>query len=149
MRTIDANAFANVLRNDKKYMRLLMSKETAPVDVLSTVIVDLEGTGLDGYKNAPTVSAEPQWIPCSERLPEDLEAVNVTWVNHNPEPYYSFAKDVPFTASAIYYKGRWFWYSSVCADVLAEYGNNHSDEVDNDVEITAWTPLPKAYKGDT
>ena len=103
-------------------------------------IIDIE--------HAPTVSA-PQWIPCSERLPNDLEAVNVTWVNHNPEPYYSFVKDVPFTASAIYYKGKWFWYSSVCADILAEYGNNHSDEVDNDVEITAWTPLPKAYKGDT
>lgn len=100
-------------------------------------------------ENEPKVSSEPQWIPCSERTPKDLEAVNVTWVNHNPEPYYSFAKDVPFTASAIYYKGRWFWYSSVCADVLAEYGNNHSDEVDSDVEITAWTPLPKAYKGDT
>ena len=70
MRTIDANAFANVLRNDKKYMRLLMSKETAPVDVLSTVIVDLEGTGLDGYKNAPTVSAEPKWIPISEQMPK-------------------------------------------------------------------------------
>jgi len=63
MRLIDADAFTNVLRKDKKYMRLLMSKETALVDVLSTVIDDLEGTGLDGYKNAPTVSA---YLPTGE-----------------------------------------------------------------------------------
>lgn len=57
MRLIDADAFTNVLKKEKKYMRLLMSKETALIDVLSTVIDDLEGTGLDGYKNAPTVDA--------------------------------------------------------------------------------------------
>ena len=78
MRLIDADAFTNVLKNDKKYLRLLLLKETAPIDVLSTVIDDLEGTGLDGYKNAPTVSAEPQWIPVSERLPEALQNVIVT-----------------------------------------------------------------------
>ena len=38
------------------------------------------------YQNPDVVISqpEPQWIPVSERTPEDLEEVNVTWVNHNP-----------------------------------------------------------------
>ena len=29
------------------------------------------------------------WIPVSEKLPEELEPVNITWINHNPESYYA------------------------------------------------------------
>lgn len=88
-----------------------------------------------------------KWIPCSERLPDDLAEVNVTWINHKPEPYYDFVKDKPFTASAVYYKGDWYWYSSVCADFLAEYGKNEIDKIDDAIEITAWMPLPDPYQG--
>ena len=80
-------------------------------------------------------SAHPNWIPCSERLPEELEEVNVTWVNHKPEPYYDFVKDKPLTASAVYYKGDWYWYSSVCADLLAERGEDEIDKIDDAIEI--------------
>ena len=86
------------------------------------------------------------WIPCSERLPDDLAEVNVTWVNHNPEPYYDFVKNKPFTASSVYYKGDWYWYSSVCVDVLAEYGENKFDKIADVIEITAWMPLPEPYQ---
>jgi hypothetical protein len=94
----------------------------------------------------PTIDAEPQWIPCSERLPENMEPVNITWVNRDPEPYYMNIKDKPFTATGIYYKGKWYWWSSTCADMLYEYGENEIDEVADGVDIVAWMPLPEPYE---
>lgn len=86
------------------------------------------------------------WIPVSERLPEDYVPVNITWVNHNPDPYYASIKDVPFTATGICYKGKWYWYSVVCEDYLKEYGERYeTDAVDADIEVTAWMPLPEPY----
>jgi hypothetical protein len=95
---------------------------------------------------APTIDAEPQWIPCSERLPENMEPVNITWVNRDPGPYYMHIKDKPFTATGIYFKGQWYWWSSTCADMLCEYGHTWIDSVDDGIEITAWMPLPKPYE---
>ena len=90
---------------------------------------------------------QPVWIPVSERLPEDYVPVNITWVNHNPDSYYADIKDVPFTATGICYKGKWYWYSAVCEDYLKEYGERYeTDAVDADIEVTAWMPLPEPYR---
>lgn len=89
-----------------------------------------------------------RWIPVSERLPEDLEPVNITWVNHNPKGYYADIKDKPFTATGHYCKGRWYWYSSTCQDYLEEYGRCDVDEIDTDIEVTAWMPLPTPYQSE-
>ena len=86
------------------------------------------------------------WIPVSERLPEDLEPVNITWVNHNPESYYADIKDKPFTATGVYFNGQWYWWSTLCTDILAEYSHNYDDIIDDDIEIIAWKPLPEPYK---
>ena len=94
------------------------------------------------------LSSEQQWIPCSVRLPEELEEVNVTWINHYPESYYDFVKGKPFTGSAVYYKEKWYWYSSTCTDILGEYGENDIDEVDDAIEITAWKPFGEPWKGE-
>lgn len=93
-------------------------------------------------------SAETRWIPCSERLPEEFEEVNVTWINTDPEPYYDFLKGKPFTGTAVYYKGRWFWYSAVCTDYLREYGYSPNDLMDDSIKVVAWQPLPEPYKGE-
>lgn len=86
---------------------------------------------------------EKGWIPVSERLPEECVPVNIVWVNRNPETYYSKIKDVPFSATGVYYNGNWYWYSSTCVDYLAEYGKCEWDLIDKAVYITHWQPLPE------
>ena len=129
MRLIDADAL------ERKYM----DADYLDNDTAYNVITELD--------SMPTIE-ERKWIPCSERLPEDLEEVNVTWVNHDPDPYYNFVKDKPFTATAVYYKEKWYWYTSTCVDLLTEYGRNPYQEIDDDIEITAWMPLPEIYSGE-
>ena len=89
---------------------------------------------------------EPRWIPVSDRLPKDLEPVNITWINHDPEPYYNDIKDKPFTATGVYFNGQWYWWSTLCTDILAEYSHNYDDIIDDAIEVTAWMPLPKPYE---
>lgn len=100
----------------------------------------------DALKMAIKALEQTRWIPCSERLPEDLEAVNITWVNHEPEPYYHDIKDKKFIATGIHYRGQWYWYSTTCADYLGEYGSNDIDKVDDAIEVIAWMPLPEPYR---
>lgn len=100
-------------------------------------------------KDLPSVTPKTRWIPVSERLPEDLEPVNITWVNHNPESYYADIKDKPFTATGVYFNGQWYWWSTLCTDMLAEYSHNYDDIIDDDIEIIAWMPLPEPYKAES
>ena len=46
---------------------------------------------------------QTEWILCSERLPNDMQAVNITWCNRNPAPYYADIKDVPFVSTGCFY----------------------------------------------
>ena len=94
-------------------------------------------------------SNEPHWIPCSAGLPKTNDPVNVTYVNHNPGNYYAEVKDKPYTATAHFHKGQWYWYSCTTQDLLNEYGTWIPDLIDKDVEITAWCELPEPYKGVT
>lgn len=103
--------------------------------------------GMDEVNEACRMGMEAlermRWIPCSERPPEELEPVNVVWVNHRPEPYYQEMKDIPQKATAVYYRKKWYWWSCVCEDLLAECGRNEPDLVDSAIEITHWMPLPE------
>lgn len=56
-RLIDADAFAKTVKDisiRQRYDKLTFDNLTVD-DVLDSVIVELNGSGLDGYKNAPTV----------------------------------------------------------------------------------------------
>ena len=111
--------------------------------------MDIQRSAMKSMGYEPALKdAEPHWIPCSERLPENMEPVNITWVNRDPVSYYMHIKDKPFTATGIYFKEKWYWWSSKCDDILCEYGKNEIDEVDGGIDIVAWMPLPKPYEGD-
>lgn len=132
----------------------LISRQAA-IDIFDDYNISVENGELEAYSRdrkrlceLPSAQPEQRWIPCSERLPEDLSEVNVTWINHNPEPYFEFSKDKPFTATAVYYKDKWYWYSATCADFLAEYGKCDWNEVDDAIEIVAWMPLPEPWEGE-
>lgn len=101
------------------------------------------------FQTAAAALEEQDWIPVSKGLPKTTDPVNVTWTNNDPEPYYADIKGKRFTACAHYHKGKWWWYSSVCQDLLDEYGEScMADEVDGAIEIIAWKPIGEPYKGD-
>ena len=84
-----------------------------------------------------------RWISVKERLPDDLTACIVTYVNHNPESYYEDIKDIPFTGVMVYRCGNWNWYSDVTEDILAEYPECERYRINDALEVTHWMYLPK------
>lgn len=100
---------------------------------------------LDGHDK----TLRTPWFPCSERLPDNTDPVNITWVNHDPESYYADIKDKPFTATGHYCNGRWWWYSVTCQDYLDEYGYWDIDAMYDAIEVIAWMPLPEPYKAES
>lgn len=88
---------------------------------------------------------QPHWILCSENVPEDIRPVIVTWKNTDPESYYQYIVGKHFTGTACYKNGKWYWYSSITEDMLAEYGRYDLEEFDEAIECIAWMPLPEPY----
>lgn len=101
---------------------------------------------LDMAISALEKQEQEQWIPVTERLPETTDPVNVTWANNDPVSYYEDVRGKRFTATACYHKGKWWWYSAVCQDLLDEYGKScMDDEIDEAIEILAWRHIPEPY----
>ena len=94
-------------------------------------------------------SAQPQrWIPVTERLPDDIRPVIVTWCNTDPASYYQYIVGKRFIGVAHYKSGKWYWYSSTTEDFLAEYGRYDGEEFDEAIEVFAWCELPDPWKGE-
>ena len=103
----------------------------------------------DGLEECDVIEPERKtgkWIPCSDRLPENIRPVIVTWKNTDPASYYQYIVGKHFTGTACYKNGKWYWYSSTTEDMLAEYGRYDSEEFDEAIECIAWMPLPEPYK---
>lgn len=130
-----------------------MSDSISREEVLRMIITAGEVEPDLGYTHLHKVvenlpSAEPtRWIPVSERLPEDIRPVIITWKNTDPASYYQYIVGKHFIGTGHYCNGKWYWYSSVCEDLLAEYGKSDIDEMDEAIEVVAWMPLPTPYKG--
>lgn len=71
-----------------------------------------------------------EWIPVSERLPDDGQLAIVTYIRYdNGEP----------ASDGIAYRDRGYWYWR---------GEEPEDDEEVVVEITHWMPLPKPPKGE-
>ena len=80
-------------------------------------------TALDAVTEAPTVDADPKWIPCSERLPDESDAYLVTNCN-----YVCPVELAVFKADGAYWTDAYI-------------GKRYKDSY-----IIAWMPLPEKYK---
>lgn len=106
--------------------------------------------GLEYIRNMPAINpTKTGWIPVSERLPDDIRPVIVTWKNNDPASYYQYIVGKHFIGVAHYLKGKWYWYSSTTEDFLAEYGRYEGEEFDEAIEVIAWMPLPEPYKAES
>lgn len=143
--------FVNALRlkcgGGKKMERDVIGAMRTAFEQSADRIVAAEEYALILKKEIEKLRAQlPRWIPVTERLPEERVLVNVLWVNRAPEPYYEKIKGIPFSDTACFYRERWYWDSPAVIDLLAEYGKDEFDLVDDAVEITHWMPLPEPPK---
>lgn len=133
MRLIDADALVEWMEHGAWDWETVNGIETKTA--LRQVISDI--------KNQPTADVQEvinsAWIPVSERLPEENGEYFAKYINHD----YEHIKGVPLTAPVVYYYDTWFWWSSVCLDMLKEYGESHADDIDDAIEIIAWMPMPE------
>lgn len=139
MRPIDADAFKEYIKDGIDGLILPKDQAVKVIAVTKSFLKDID--------EQPTVEIpQIEWIPCSERLPENINLVLVTWENTNPESYYKSIKGKKFCGAGHYCNGKWFWESNTCQDYLAEYGRCGQDEMDEAIKVIAWMPLPEPYR---
>ena len=139
------------------------------IESLRMTITGMRSTAqaLEEYKKSilriideqPTVHANDNWIPVSERLPEPYKLVEVTvhcsewisdynyaWVPENEKIHH----DEEYLVGMGYMDkdGDWiFYYQDGCETYCdKEFGPDKSDVYN---VVTAWQPLPEPYKGGT
>lgn len=80
-----------------------------------------------------------QWIPCSERLPEEYGEYRITWTT-SYAPSKRFIGDSEYEVTSVWdeerkdFKGEW---------LLDAYIQAYPD-----VKVIAWKPLEEPYKGE-
>lgn len=82
----------------------------------------------DACDAQPTVDAEPHWIPCSERLPEEPFGCLVTVWDTDPVTMDEFENILPYFVG---WDGEQW---------------NDGDGLQCPFEVIAWMPLPKPYE---
>ena len=98
--------------------------EQAVIDVINGCLINRQ-TVIDRIKAIP--SAEPKWIPCSERLPQEDDY----------KPSYEVCDGAVLWTNEDGLVGEGYYYEST---------KTWSDIEDNPVSVTAWMPLPPCYE---
>lgn len=97
-------------------------------------------------ENAPTISAEPHWIPCEERLP-DIAATYIV----SGKMKYSFEAEYEFFTDAADYVPYDEPHNYKLGDKFYNYRFhtwNDWYEGQDEYEILAWMPMPEPYVGE-
>lgn len=95
MRLIDADAFAEFIKyaiKTQKYDFLKINDTTLTVDeVLECVVAELEGTGIDGFKNNPTIEPwKGKWVRANthtDGIYECSACLQWTYIPFHPSTY--------------------------------------------------------------
>ena len=121
MRLIDGDALIEILgtaiRNMQGAAKFIGAEDDPELKMEIKAYTDI----LNGVKEQPTIEPEPQWIPCSERLPEEgCEALGT-------DKYGSVRH--------------------VIKDKCGAYKFATYEEMMH-IPIVAWMPLPPSYKGE-
>ena len=104
-------------------------KEPSYTDPLN-VLAELR----DRIKDLPSAQPEPQWIPRSERLPEEKKDVLIAFKHNMAVGFWEDILD----------NGEHVWYANSGDGWMTDTAN-----VDSDGIPIAWMPLPEPYKGVT
>ncbi|HCG58789.1 MAG TPA: hypothetical protein DEV97_02130 [Lachnospiraceae bacterium] len=123
------------MRVREEGMTRLIDANALKDDILkSAVMIDDRGiqTGyeiaIELIKKQPTIDAEPHWIPCSERLPEEPFGCLVTVWDTDPVTMDEFENILPYFVG---WDGEQW---------------NDGDGLQCPFEVIAWMPLPKPYE---
>ena len=90
----------------------------------------------DIYKAVESVPSAQQWIPCSERLPEEYGEYRITWTTSASKKQFVGDSEYEITSEwddeHYRFKGEW---------LLDDYIKNYPD-----VKVIAWKPIEEPYK---
>ena len=80
MRLIDADALIDDLKHDVAVDQDSLDYEELTDSNRENIQFDKDckQNAIDLLQHAPTIEPEPHWIPCSERLPEERQAILAT-----------------------------------------------------------------------
>ena len=126
-RPIDADALIARLEDDLKHMEMPLAKMFAY-------------GAINDIKHEPTIAVFSQWIPCSERLPEQQYIDGVPL-------YQEF-----FVTVAERWPGEDWKYNTDIGSIPGDYidcfwGTINDWDEGQEVHVIAWMPLPEPWRG--